>query len=62
MASRAPRSVVAPTRLAGLAFDHTADGAHGAARAELVVLSISGDHTYGIAAFADRRDPKFTRS
>jgi hypothetical protein len=33
-----------------------------AARAELYVLSKSAEHKEGIAAFAEPRDPKFTRS
>jgi hypothetical protein len=54
--------VEASTRLAGRAFDHTAVAAQRAARAVVDVLSKSADHKDGIAAFADRRDPKFTRS
>jgi enoyl-CoA hydratase/carnithine racemase len=62
IASRAPLSVEASKRQAGMAFDHTAEEAQRAARAELDVLSKSADHKEGIAAFAERRDPKFTRS
>jgi len=62
IASRAPLSVEAAKRQSGAAFDHTAEEAQAAARTELDVLSKSADHREGIAAFAERRDPKFTRS
>jgi enoyl-CoA hydratase/carnithine racemase len=62
IASRAPLSVEASKRQAGKAFDYTAEEAQAAARAELDVLSKSADHREGVAAFAERRDPKFTRS
>lgn len=62
IASRAPLSVEAAKRQSGKAFDHTADEANAAARAELDILSKSADHREGLAAFAERREPKFTRS
>jgi enoyl-CoA hydratase/carnithine racemase len=62
IASRAPLSVEAAKRQSGKAFDHTAEEAQAEARAELDVLAKSADHREGIAAFAERRDPKFTRS
>jgi enoyl-CoA hydratase len=62
IASRAPLSVEAAKRQSGRAFDHTAEEAQAAARGELEILSKSVDHREGLAAFAERRDPKFTRS
>ncbi|HVY88147.1 MAG TPA: enoyl-CoA hydratase/isomerase family protein [Hyphomonadaceae bacterium] len=62
IASRAPLSVEAAKRQSSRAFDHTAEEANAAARAELDILSKSADHREGLAAFAERRDPKFTRS
>jgi enoyl-CoA hydratase/carnithine racemase len=62
IASRAPLSVEAAKRQSGRAFDHTAEEAMAAARAELNILSKSADHREGLAAFADRRDPRFTRN
>jgi enoyl-CoA hydratase/carnithine racemase len=44
IASRAPLSVEASKRQAGMAFDHTAEEAQRAARAELDVLSMSAYH------------------
>ena len=61
IASRAPLSVEAAKRQSGAAFDHTAEEAQAAARAELDVLSKTADHREGLAAFAERREPKFTR-
>src|SRR5689334_19208788 len=62
IASRAPLSVEAAKRQSGRAFDHTAEEAQAAARAELEILSKSADHREGLAAFAERRDPQFKRS
>jgi enoyl-CoA hydratase len=62
IASRAPLSVEAAKRQSGRAFDNTAEEAMAAARAELEILTKSADHQEGLAAFAARRDPKFTRS
>jgi enoyl-CoA hydratase len=62
IASRAPLSVEAAKRQSGLSFDRTAEEAQAAARAELEILSKSADHREGLAAFAERRDPRFTRS
>jgi enoyl-CoA hydratase len=62
IASRAPLSVEASKRQSDKAFDYTAEEAQAAARTELDILSKSADHREGIAAFAERRDPKFTRS
>jgi enoyl-CoA hydratase len=61
IASRAPLSVEAAKRQSGKAFDYTADEALAHARAELEILSRSADHKEGLAAFAERREPKFTR-
>jgi enoyl-CoA hydratase/carnithine racemase len=62
IASRAPLSVEAAKRQSGAAFDRTAEEAQAAARAELDILSKSADHREGLAAFAERREPRFTRS
>jgi enoyl-CoA hydratase/carnithine racemase len=62
IASRAPLSVEAVKRQAGAAFDHTASEAQAAARGELEVLANSNDHREGLAAFTERREPRFTRS
>jgi enoyl-CoA hydratase len=62
IASRAPLSVEAAKRQSSRALDHTAEQAQAAARGELDLLSKSADHREGLAAFAERRDPKFTRS
>lgn len=62
IASRAPLSVEAAKRQSGRAFDYTLDEALAAARGELEILSKSADHREGLDAFAERRDPKFTRS
>jgi enoyl-CoA hydratase/carnithine racemase len=62
IASRAPLSVEAAKRQSGKAFDHTAEEAQAAARTELELLSRSADHKEGLAAFAERREPHFTRS
>ncbi len=61
IASRAPLSVEAAKRQSGRAFDNTPDEAMAAARAELDVLQKSADHREGLAAFAERREPRFTR-
>ncbi len=61
IASRAPLSVEAAKRQSGHAFDNTPAEAMAAARAELEVLQKSADHKEGLAAFAERREPKFTR-
>jgi enoyl-CoA hydratase/carnithine racemase len=62
IASRAPLSVEAAKRQSGAAFDNTASEAQAAARAELEVLANSSDHREGLAAFAERREPRFSRS
>ncbi|MBV8684421.1 MAG: enoyl-CoA hydratase/isomerase family protein [Caulobacteraceae bacterium] len=62
IATRAPLSVEASKRMIRRAFDFTPEEARAAAGAELRVLSRSNDHREGVAAFADRRDPVFTRS
>jgi enoyl-CoA hydratase len=62
IATRAPLSVEAAKRHSGRALDVSAEEAHLATRAELDGLQKSADHREGVAAFAERRDPKFTRS
>lgn len=62
IASRAPLSVEAAKRHSGLAYDRTLEEANAASRAELDGLQKSNDHKEGVAAFAERREPKFTRS
>lgn len=62
IASRAPLSVEAAKRQSSRALDHTAEEAQATARAELEILSKSADHKEGLAAFAERREPKFTRN
>lgn len=62
IASRAPLSVEASKRQSGKAFDYTHPEAMAAAREELEALANSADHREGIAAFSERREPKFTRS
>jgi enoyl-CoA hydratase len=61
IASRAPLSVEAAKRQSDKAFDHAAEEAQAAARAELDVLAKSADHKEGLAAFAERREPTFRR-
>lgn len=62
IASRAPLSVEATKRQAGRAFDLSPAEAGRAAGEELAVLSKSGDHRAGLAAFAARAEPVFTRT
>ncbi|HSZ51718.1 MAG TPA: enoyl-CoA hydratase/isomerase family protein [Caulobacteraceae bacterium] len=62
IASRAPLSVEASKRMIRRAFDLAPEAARSAAGAELAVLSRSNDHREGLAAFAARREPVFTRS
>ncbi len=61
IASRAPLSVEAAKRQSSRAFDNTADEAQAAARAELEILASSADHKEGLAAFSERREPRFKR-
>lgn len=62
IATRAPLSVEASKRMIRRAFELTPEAARAAAGAELAVLSRSNDHREGLAAFAARRQPVFTRS
>lgn len=62
IATRAPLSVEASKRMIRRAFDLTPEAARAAAGKELAVLSRSNDHREGVAAFAARRQPVFTRS
>lgn len=61
IASRAPLSVEATKRQIGRAFDLTPEQAARASGEELAVLTKSQDHKIGVAAFAARAEPKFTR-
>lgn len=61
IASRAPLSVEAAKRQSSRALDVTAEEAQAAHRTELDVLAKSADHKEGLAAFAERREPKFKR-
>ena len=62
IASRAPLSVEASKRMIGQAFDLAPDTAQGAMREAVRVLATSNDHKAGVAAFAARQQPHFTRS
>jgi enoyl-CoA hydratase len=61
IATRAPMSVEAAKRLAGLSFSLTADEARAANSQALAQLVHSQDHQEAIAAFLGRRDPQFHR-
>ena len=54
-------SVEAAKRQSSRALDVTAEEAQAAHRTELDVLAKSADHKEGLAAFAERREPKFKR-
>lgn len=62
IASRAPLSVEATKRQTARAFDLTPENSAKAAGEELKILSASSDHKAAIAAFLEKREPKFTRS
>ena len=61
IATRAPLSVEAAKRHAGLAFDLTAAEAEAAQDADLDRLLASADHHAAVAAFLAKRQPNFTR-
>jgi enoyl-CoA hydratase len=62
IASRAPLSVEAVKRQTNKVYDQHLLNEHFQARSELEALAQSNDHKEGLAAFAERRDPRFTRS
>jgi enoyl-CoA hydratase len=61
IASRAPLSVEAVKRSASLAPDLTPEEFAQVNNKEVAVLSHSADHHEALAAFAQKREPKFTR-
>ena len=61
IASRAPLSVEAVKRTASRAPDLTPEEAAALNAKELAVLSRSADHREALAAFAEKREPKFRR-
>jgi enoyl-CoA hydratase/carnithine racemase len=61
IASRAPLSVEAVKRTAALAPDLSPEQAALVNAKELAVLSRSADHKEALAAFAEKREPKFRR-
>ncbi|MEI9995641.1 MAG: enoyl-CoA hydratase-related protein [Rhizomicrobium sp.] len=61
IASRAPLSVEAVKRTASLAPSLSPQEAAAVNDKELAVLSRSADHKEALAAFADKREPKFRR-
>jgi len=61
IASRAPLSVEAVKRTAALAPDLSPQEAAAVNAKELAVLSRSADHREALAAFAQKREPKFRR-
>ena len=61
IASRAPLSVEATKRTAALAPDLSPEEAAALNAKELAVLGRSADHTEALAAFAEKREPKFRR-
>ena len=62
IASRAPLSVEAAKRHAGLAYDMDAAEAGAAQAGDLATLMSSADHRAAVAAFLEKRKPVFTRS
>jgi enoyl-CoA hydratase len=61
IAGRAPLSVEAVKRAAALAPDLTPEQFAAVNNRELAVLSRSADHKEALAAFAEKREPKFRR-
>jgi enoyl-CoA hydratase/carnithine racemase len=61
IASRAPLSVEATKRTAALAPDLSPEEAAAVNARELAVLGRSADHKEALAAFAEKREPKFRR-
>jgi enoyl-CoA hydratase len=62
IASRAPLSVEATKRIASRAVDLVPAEASRAVQAEFEALVKSADHAEALAAFREKREPKFTRS
>jgi enoyl-CoA hydratase/carnithine racemase len=62
IASRAPLSIEATKRTATLAVTLSPEDAGRAMQKELDVLVKSADHAEALAAFREKRDPKFTRT
>jgi enoyl-CoA hydratase/carnithine racemase len=61
IASRAPLSVEAVKRTAALAPDLSPEEAAAVNAKELAILSRSADHKEALAAFAEKREPRFRR-
>jgi enoyl-CoA hydratase len=62
IATRAPLSIEASKRMLGRALDLSADEQRSEAAKEAKRLVESNDHAEAVAAFFDKREPKFTRS
>jgi enoyl-CoA hydratase len=62
IASRAPLSVEATKRIASQAVDLAPADAARAVQVEFEALIKSADHAEALAAFREKRDPKFTRA
>ena len=61
IAGRAPLSIEATKRMASAAANMTEADAAKASAAELDILVKSADHAEALAAFREKRNPKFTR-
>lgn len=62
IASRAPLSVEASKRVADRAVDMSPEEAKAMLAVEMPILRQSQDHREGVRAFAERREPVFTRA
>jgi enoyl-CoA hydratase len=62
IASRAPLSVEATKRIASHTLDLAPAEAARAVQAEFEALVKSADHAEALAAFREKREPKFTRA